>query len=150
MDDGFITSLGMNRDSEFDISILPYPMLDVEQGEYFSRAANIAHLCYIPTTNTQLQDTGIILEAMSVDSYNRIRPAYYDITLSLKEAPDKETIDMVDTILESSSYMYEGFITYGQLRMFVNNQTNTFASWSAGVEKAYKKNLDKIYAYFAS
>ena len=150
MDDGMITGLSMNRDSEFDIGILPYPMLDEAQGEYFSRAANIAHLCYLPTTNNILNETGIILEGMSIDSYNRIRPAYYDITLSLKEAPDEETVDMVDIILETSSYMYEGFVSYGQLQMFINNQTNTWASWSAAVEKSYKKNIDKIHNYYAS
>ncbi len=148
MDDGMITGLSQNRDSEFDVGILPYPMLDEEQGEYFSRAANIAHLCYIPTTNNILQDTGIILEAMSIESYNKIRPAYYDITLSLKEAPDEESVDMVDIILGSSSYMYEGFVSYGQLQMFINSQTNTWASWSASVEKTYQRNIDKIYNYY--
>ena len=150
MDDGMVTGLSMNRNSEFDIGILPYPMLDEAQGEYFSRAANIAHLCYIPTTNNILQDTGIILEAMSIESYNKVRPAYYDITLSLKEAPDDESVDMVDFILESSAYMYEGFVSYGQLQMFINNQTNTWASWSAAVEKSFQKNVDKIYNYYAS
>ena len=149
MDDGMITGLSMNRNSEFDIGILPYPMLDEAQGEYFSRAANIAHLCYIPTTNSILGETGIILEAMSIESYNKIRPAYYDITLSLKEAPDEETVEMVDIILESSSYMYEGFLSSGQLSMFVNNRTNTWASWSASVEKAYEKQLTRIQNYYA-
>ncbi len=148
MDDGFITMLSWNRDSEFDIGILPYPMLDEEQGEYFSRAANIAHLSYIPTTNTILQDTGIILEAMSIESYNKVRPTYYDITLSLKEAPDEESVDMVDTIIGSSSYLYDGFVTAGQLQMFVDSQTNNWASWSASVEKAYARSVDKIVNYF--
>ena len=149
MDDGFITMLGWNRDSEFDIGILPYPMLDEEQGEYFSRAANIAHLSYIPTTNTILQDTGIILEAMSIESYNTVRPTYYDITLSLKEAPDEESVDMVDIILASSSYLYDGFVSPGQLQMFVDNQTNNWASWSASIEKSYKASVDKIIKYYS-
>lgn len=149
MDDGFITMLSWNRDSEFNIGILPYPMLDEEQGEYFSRAANIAHLSYIPTTNTILQDTGIILEAMSIESYNKVRPTYYDITLSLKEAPDEDSVEMVDTILASSSYLYDGFVSPGQLQMFVDNQTNNWASWSASIEKSYKTSVDKIIKYYS-
>ena len=148
MDDSFITTLSWNRDSEFDIGIVPYPMLDEEQGEYFSRAANIAHLSYIPTTNTQLNETGIILEAMSIESYNKVRPTYYDITLSLKEAPDEESIDMVDIIIGSSSYLYDGLVNAGQLRMFIDNQTNNWASWSASIEKAYAKSVQKIETYF--
>ena len=149
MDDGFITMLGWNRDSEFDIGIVPYPMLDEEQDGYYSRAANIAHLSYIPTTNTDLQNTGIVLEAMSIESYNKVRPTYYDITLSLKEAPDEESVDMVDIILASSSYLYDGYVAPGSLQMFIDNQTNTWTSWSAGVEKVYAKNVKKVADYFS-
>ena len=149
MDDSMITGLGVNRNSEFDIGLLPYPMLDETQGQYYSRSANIAHLCYIPTTNADLSNTGIILEGMSIESYNKIRPAYYDITLNLKEAPDEETVDMVNIALDTSSYMYEGFISAGQLKMFVDNQTNTWASWSAAVEKAYQKQITRIRDYYA-
>ena len=149
MDDSMITGLGANRNSEFDIGLLPYPMLDETQGQYYSRSANIAHLCYIPTTNADLSNTGIILEGMSIESYNKIRPAYYDITLNLKEAPDEETVDMVNIALDTSSCMYEGFISAGQLKMFVDNQTNTWASWSAAVEKGYQKQITRIRDYYA-
>ena len=149
MDDSFITTLSWNRSSEFDIGILPYPMLDEEQGEYFSRASNIAHLSYIPTTNTQLNETGIILEAMGIESYNKVRPTYYDITLSLKEAPDEESVDMVDIIIGSSSYLYDGLVNSVNLQTFIVNRTNNWASWSAGIEKVYAKNVQKIRDYFA-
>ena len=150
MKDTFITGLSLNRDSEFGAGLIPYPMLDEEQGEYNSRAANIAHLCYIPTTNNQLQDTGLILEAMSIESYNNLRPVYYDVTLSLKEAPDEETIDMVDIVLASSSYMYEGFIGAGSFTSFLKNQFNSFASWYAGNEGAFKKTLLEMQEFYGA
>ena len=143
MDDNFITGVSQNRDSEFDIGLLPYPMLDTEQGEYYSRAANIAHLSYIPTTNTNLKDTGIILEGMAIQSYNTVRPTYYDVTLSLKEAADEETLDMVDIVLGSSSYLYDGFITVSQLNGFVKSKTNTYASWLAGQKRGFEKDIEK-------
>ena len=143
MDDSFITGVSANRDSEFDIGLLPYPMLDEEQGEYFSRAANIAHLSYIPTTNQNLKDTGIILEGMAIESYNTVRPTYYDVTLSLKEAADEETLDMVNIVLGSSSYLYEGFVTVSTLAGFVKSKTNTYASWLASQKKGFEKNIQK-------
>ncbi len=148
MRDSFITGLSQNRDSEFDIGLLPYPMLDEAQGEYFSRAANIAHLSYIPTTNTNLADTGIILEGMAIESYNTVRPTYYDITLSLKEAADEETLDMVDIVIGSSSYMYEGFIDVNKLNAFVKSKTNTWASWYAGQKRGFEKQVEKIAKYY--
>ena len=150
MKDTFITGLSLNRDSEFGAGLIPYPMLDEEQGEYNSRAANIAHLCYIPTTNNQLQDTGLILEAMSIEAYNNLRPVYYDVTLSLKEAPDDETLDMVDIILDSSSYIYEGFGIGSIVNAVSNSQTNTFASWYAANETVFKKNLEKMIEFYGA
>ena len=143
MDDAFITGISANRDSEFEIGLLPYPMLDVEQGEYFSRAANIAHLSYIPTTNTDRERTGIILEGMAIQSYNTIRPTYYDITLSLKEAADEETLDMVEIVLGSSSYLYEGYMTVGKLNEFIKSRTNTYASWFETNRRGFAKDIKK-------
>ncbi len=143
MDDNMITGISQNRDSDFDIGLLPYPMLDEAQGEYFSRAANIAHLSYIPTTNTNLKDTGIILEGMAIQSYNTVRPTYYDVTLSLKEAADEETLDMVDIVLGSSSYLYEGFITVQNINNFVKSKTNTYSSWYAGQKRGFEKEVQK-------
>ncbi|MBO7148823.1 MAG: hypothetical protein J6V93_03095 [Clostridia bacterium] len=150
MDDSFISFLTVNRSSDFRFGVVPYPMLDEEQGEYNSRAANIAHLCYIPTTNKELEETGIILEAMSIESYNNVRPVYYDVTLSLKEAPDTETIDMVDMILASSTYMYEGFVDSSIVKQVVNNQTNTFSSWYAGNEPVFKKTIKKMVDFYGA
>ncbi len=148
MDDMFITNLVLNRDGDYEYGVVPYPMLDEEQGEYYSRAANIAHLCYIPTTNTELYETGIILEAMSIESYNNVRPTYYDVTLSLKEAKDDETLDMVNIILGSSTYMVEGFIGAGDIRTAIENQTNTFASWYASNEATFKYTIQQMRDFY--
>lgn len=149
MDDNFITGIAQNRDSEFDIGVVPYPMMDEAQGQYFSRAANIAHLSYIPTTNAQLEETGIILEAMAIESYNTVRPTYYDVTLDLKEAADEETRDMVDIILASSTYLYEGFMNINNLYEFINKRTNTYASWCAAMTKQFDINLKKVNEFYS-
>ncbi|MBQ7821236.1 MAG: hypothetical protein IJ391_03035 [Clostridia bacterium] len=148
MKDAWITNLSLNRNSDYEFGLVPYPMLDEDQDGYRSRAANIAHLCYIPTTNTQLEDTGIILEAMSIESYNTIRPVYYDVTLSIKEAKDEESLDMVDIILDSSTYIYEVFNP--NLNSFISSQTNTFSSWYAANESIFKKDLQKMIEFYGA
>ena len=150
MQDTWITGLNINRDSEFESGLLPYPMLDEDQGQYNSRAANIAHLCYIPTTNVQLEETGIILEGMSIESYNSVRPVYYDVTLSLKEAKDEDSLKIVDIILGSSSYMVEGFIGPGQFEMWTKNQFNSFSSWIAGTERAYQTKIEDMRTFYGA
>ena len=149
--DRFVGALSINRGSDYEFGLIPYPMLDEEQGEYNSRAANIAHLCYIPTTNLVLQDTGLILEAMSIESYNTVRPTYYDVTLDVKSAPDEESVDMVDIVLDSSTYMYEGFVdAAGILGRVIGNQTNSFASWYAGSEKIFQKKIEQIADFYGA
>ena len=149
--DRFVSALSINRDSDYEFGLIPYPMLDEEQGEYYSRAANIAHLCYIPTTNLEIQDTGLILEAMSIESHNKVRPTYYDITLDIKSAPDEESIDMVDIVLDSSTYIYEGFVdAAGILGRVIGNQSNTFASWYAGSEKIFEKKIEQIADFYSA
>jgi hypothetical protein len=146
-----ITGLNINRDSEFETGMVPYPMLDEDQGQYFSRAANIAHLCYIPTTNVQLEETGIILEGMSIESYNNVRPTYYDVTLNLKEAKDEESLDMIDIILASSTYMVEGgFIGPSQFAMWTKSQFNSFSSWIAGSERAYQTKIEDMRTFYGA
>jgi hypothetical protein len=149
MQDTWVTGLNINRDSEFESGLLPYPMLDTDQGEYYSRAANIAHLCYIPTTNVQLEETGIILEGMSIESYNTIRPVYYDVTLSLKEIKDEESKDMVDIILESSTYFVEGFFSSALWQPCIKSQTNTFASWYAANEFVFVDKIEDMREFYA-
>lgn len=149
MMDGFITGLATNRDSAFDIGLVPYPMLDETQGEYYSRAANIAHLSYVPTTNTELIETGIVLEGMSIESYNTVRPTYYDITLNLKEAADEETVDMVDIVLDSSTYIYEGFVNASQLNKYLKSRTNTFASWYESERRGFEKTVQKMVKFYS-
>ena len=149
MADRFISNLSINRDCDYQFGIVPYPMLDEKQGDYYSRAAEFAHLCYVPTTNTLLDETSIILEAMSIESYNNIRPIYYDITLSIKEAPDQETIEMVDLVLDTSTYIYDGFFNATTLKSMIINQTSTFTSWYASNESMFKSNLKKMLDFYA-
>ncbi len=149
--DGWITNLQGNRSRDFDAGILPYPMLDEEQENYVCRGAvNCSGAYWVPTTNTQLQETGILLEALSLEGYNRIRPVYYDIQLDLKSAPDTETRDMVDIIMETSSYVSESFIGSMSFSTFINSKFNSFASWYANSERPWRSKIKKLTRFYES
>ena len=150
MKDSFITEINMNRSSEFEVGMLPYPMYDEDQGEYYSRTANIAYLSYIPTTNKILDETGIILEAMAIESYNRLRPVYYDVTLDQKASKDEETPDMIDIVIETGSYLPEGFLYVDAISRCVESQQNTFASWNASLEKQFQKTAEQMTKFYCS
>ena len=53
------------RAMDDDFGILPYPKRNAEQPEYLSVASHNAMLIGIPITNNQLEETGIIMEALA-------------------------------------------------------------------------------------
>ncbi|MBE6605513.1 MAG: hypothetical protein E7635_00530 [Ruminococcaceae bacterium] len=151
MRDTFLFWLETNRELEFDAGILPYPMLDEDQGEYICRsAANCCGAYWVPTTNNDLAATGVILEALAIEGYNKLRPIYYDVHLDLKSAPDEETIDMVDIIFDSAEYINENFINSSSFSTFISNQFNSFASWYANNERPFRRQMKEMTAFYGA
>ncbi len=148
--DAFLYELSSNRDSEFPIGIVPYPMYDEEQESYVSRLSNISHLAYIPTTNRIHEQTGIILEAFAIEGYNKVRPTYYDITLDLKSMADTESADMVDMIIETASHIPNDFLPVDALMKCVSSQTNTFSSILASKDGQHRNTLKKLKQFYSS
>ncbi len=136
------------RDMETDFGILPYPKYDEAQSEYYSRVsyywANI-----IPVTNSKLDMTGAILEALNCESANYVVPAYYEIALKTKYSRDEESAAMLDLIFENRvvdlgdtvlcASIRDGFIA----QMFKSNKRD-IASQVAKKEKTIQRQFDKM------
>ena len=93
----FIESM---RGMDTDFGIIPYPKFDEAQEEYGTR------VCYyfpvvVPTTNTDLDTTGYLLEILNYRSYHDVIPTYYDICLKAKGARDEASAEMLDLIFSS-------------------------------------------------
>jgi len=92
---------GDMRAMETDFGILPFPMYDANQGGYHSIVRNAASLIGIPTTVSSPDDCGLIMEALAAESYKTVIPAYYDISLKVKQARDDESGEMLDIIRDN-------------------------------------------------
>ena len=93
------------RAMETDFGILPYPKYDEKQEKYMSSVSPLfTTLAIIPTTNTNFEDTGIIMEEMAYQGYKNIRPAFYDSLLQRKIARDEESADMLDYLFANVVY----------------------------------------------
>ena len=92
--------LSQIRAAEFEYGILPAPKYDETQEFYYSyvHPKQSQAIC-IPITNTRLELTGAILEDGAYQSYENIRPAYYDVTLTGKLARNEDTVEMLDIML---------------------------------------------------
>ncbi len=88
------------RGMDTNFGIIPYPKYDEAQETYHTR------VCYyfpvvVPSTNTDLDTTGYMLEILNYRSYHDVIPAYYEISLKTKGARDEASAEMLDLIFSS-------------------------------------------------
>ena len=137
------------RDVEVDFGIIPYPLFDDQQAEYYSRVEAGARIGMIPVTNKHPEYAGALLEAMSSYGYNNLIPEYYEVALKRRTSRDSESAEMLDLIFETRRYDLGDTWWCNELRdglfknMFAENNRN-LASEIAAQEKIINKTLNKV------
>jgi hypothetical protein len=91
------------KSMESDFALLPFPKLNETQDKYYTPALGSTCLA-VPVTNTDLDRTGLILEALSAESRKVVIPAYYEISIGTKYLRDEISVRMLDIILENRIY----------------------------------------------
>lgn len=92
------------------------------------------------------------LESLAYNSYNIIRPAYYENTLSTKFMQSPESADILEIIFnslyfdfsQSCSGVVGGTALRDSLRPILSGKTNTVASTTKGWTKSMPKMLKKV------
>ena len=84
-----------NTDTEF--GIIPYPKYDEAQENYYSRISYYIPTV-IPSSVTDPEMSGAILEALNCESANIVLPQYFEIMLKTKYSRDEESAAMLDLI----------------------------------------------------
>ena len=93
------------RDLDIDFGIIPYPKWDDAQPNYLPHTAGNYHpVLTIPQTNGELENTGIILEALAYEGHRTIIPEFYESLLKTKTVRDEESAEMIDYIFGNISY----------------------------------------------
>ena len=137
------------REMETDFGILPSPKYDDNQTEYYScLSIHQAGLVSVPTTATDFDRTGIILEALSAESRYTVQPAYYDISLKGKFVRDEESADMLDILFDTRIYDLGSVGHFGQfetewLRIVSNNNRDIVSLYEKS-EKRIQSDIDKL------
>lgn len=140
------------RYSTINYGVLPMPKWDEEQEAYASSGGG--QTVVIPKTNPDLEFTGIILDAMCYETYERIIPAYYQFALKEKILQNEDDKAMVDIITDSARswapYMYGSYTGLGGIvDTLMVKKTKDFSSWYASMKKSAElsiKGLQEILA----
>ena len=138
-----------------DYGIVPVPMLDEEQGQYYSAYSD--RYFVVPYTCTDKEYVGTILESMSAEGYRVVTPVYFEVALKDRYTRDEISKEMVDLIKQTMildfSYVYGNDKWWSRSLYSMFNQNDTapnkdYASYYANMLSAAESRRDEIIAAF--
>ena len=88
------------RSMESDYIILPFPKYDENQEHYYTSVSGGTGMLGIPLTVADPDFTGLITEALAIESYNSVRPAIYETVMENKLLRDEDSVEMYETLLD--------------------------------------------------
>jgi len=131
---------GMNRvtlfrSMETDFGIIPVPKFDEAQDSFYSPVDTIcSNYISLPVNLADPERTGIIIEALSCESYYTLTPAYYETTLMGKAIRDEESRSMLKLIFDTTLFDIGSYFGWGSLAAVLQSG-DKFASSYASAEK---------------
>ena len=92
------------RESDLDVGIVPSPKYDSDQKEYYCFTTCYGVTCLgFPQSaiGDRLDRAAFIMEAMSVQSLTTVTPAYFEVCVKTRYAPDIEASNTIQIILDT-------------------------------------------------
>ena len=141
------------RDYDISYGLLPYPLLDETQEKYYTYDDCRHGTFGIPITAAKenIDNTGLILEALSADSYHNVIPKYLDNVVTYKLSRDEDSLDMLNIIMDGRVYdfgyaipdtfNYSWSICY-DLQKSGGQMTSTLERYQKSTEKFYSDLID--------
>ena len=130
------------RSTSFDFGLVPFYKWDESQEEYYTTMHDGVSMFCVPITSQNDEAVGATMEALAVEGYYSVLPAYYDVTLQGKYTRDENSNKMLEIIRSSVICTFDMVYNYqlGGVSTFwgtlVSKGTSDFASY-------YASNKDK-------
>jgi len=149
---------GMNRvflfrGMEADFGILPNAKYNEQQERYYLNMSYSNSNCVaVPITNTDLERTGILLEAITFESSITSFPAYLETSVRTKYSRDVESLDMLDIIYSSRVFDLGHIFNWGSAggiySTLITSKTPDIVSRVTSVESATVAAMEKTIDLF--
>ena len=135
------------RGMDVEFGILPCPKYDKQQENYLTSVDARGGVLALPANTVDIERSGAITEALSAESRRYVVPAYYDVSLTVKDARDEESKEMLDILFAGRvydiGYIYDSGAYWLMTNLLQQKKTN-FASEYEKNEASYQKHYDKI------
>ncbi len=146
---GGLMNLTGFRSMEDDFGMLPIPKMDAEQERYYhSVSPSKTSALAIPRNVKDVEDLGLVIEAIAAMSKNVVTPEYYDRTLKLQASRDDESGRMLDIIFASRVYDLANIYNWGNaVSAFYyadSNFVSRFESISGRVESDMENTVEGL------
>lgn len=133
------------RSMEDDYGILPFPLGNERQSQYFSLINNWC-TCFVAiparVADNRMDMTAFMMEATSAYSYEVLRPLVYEKVLKLQRAKDPQSSKMVDVILDGIVLDFATLYNIGDLDQMVYDTMFKESSWQ-GLQIASKGKINQ-------
>ena len=147
---------GLNRVTMFrsmddDFGILPIPKYE-ESAENYICPVHMwcCNSIAVLKSASDIERTGILIEALSADSMYRLTPAYYDVSLKTKFSRDNESSEMLDLIFASRAYDLGAMYNWGNIYQFtldlVTAGKENFVSEYARIDQKVQTDIETFVA----
>lgn len=130
------------RDMEDIIGILPFPKADETMEGYHTCHDPSVSLIAIPNVILDMERTGIIVEALAIESYKTLTPAFYETALKVKYSISLDSVQVLDMIKDGVTY--DIGILYGA----VNG--SAASKLSQCLQELFKKKSTDFASYYAT
>lgn len=137
-----LTRLSSLRDMHSDYGVVPYPMYDEAQGQYYTYNYGTYYAAVLNTSRAP-EMSAVILEALNAESYHTVKDTYFVETLKIRYGRDEvaDNPRMLDLIIDS---IYFDFT-------FVNEaSTNHIAQFFSNMICFKDPNLQSQYEAYAA
>ena len=142
------------REGRIDYTVLPLPKYDENQKDYVT--ATVDPHCGIPITCKNTDLAHFVVEALSIEGYENVRPVYFDQALSVKFAQNDDMPKMLQIIgdgLTLDMAYLNSIAPVGGLGRFVmgvldSGSTDSLASTIETLIPVDQAKVDAINAYY--
>ena len=143
------------RNMEDDYAILPYPKYTKAQKSYYTHMNSFfPYAAAVPVTNSRLQETGAVMEALAYLSHTTVLPKVNEIVLKEKVARDEQSKVMLDLLFSNVKIDLNCIFDFGEsatlLREYVVGTRDNFTSSYAEAEKTITNAVEKMIEDFTN
>ncbi len=138
------------RTMSVDYGVLPLFKYDKAQAGYYTSVSDLFSLLSIFAATRHGAAADAVMELMAQKSYEKVTPAYFEISLKQKYSQSNQDAQMFDLTLAGRRFNF-GFVYSNELgnpthlwRQIIEAQSNTFASRLKSVNRTYSNSLKKL------